>query len=658
MAVPDLLPVSGDIRDISPLVQSSPYAAAWWMYSTITRIPETAVGWLTANGWQVTGTYEEDDVTYYTMTRQSMNSWAILQTLLNQYTTAYNEGRRNNSIRYNDVIAMWNNAISVSRNQMDAAGNISDGHISLYVAQLDDMLDAVEEEVELAKTAMTTAGMAVTTQLAAYLSKLDTTEQNYTAHLAAVVALMSTLSTNVATYLTDYDAKITELESALAAHALTLQNLDTEGVQDLANHIAAYDTELDTLKSEFDTHKIAAEAFVNDAVAQFTDYALDIESTLDTALSDYTALQSDIDGILATAESEFGEHEADVNTLLALLLSDYTTHATAAAGYLTGLGATELSRINEQFNNLQAKLQQELINRGLYSSALITTITTRVERERSEAITQLNDRLNREKLENQHRMYGQQVEMRARTLDGKSRLHGVRQEVLRYQAESLSRLYGQVQELHARTISSKTAVQGMRQTMKEYQLNVEQALYGQLASVRTKTIEATDHIFSVQESIRQWRAGDEHKQFAELAAVNKEALEAIAGLYEANQKTTAALISQRDQLLAQYNAVKGIVLSGKERYSALQLQNGEFLTGTRHKLALMVMQAQLAKAGGRMDVRDREEKMMAYQLDTRNNLLVGLWGFIERREDNYPSMEAITKLVAGLGDSGGGWVTP
>jgi hypothetical protein len=628
------------------------------MYSTVTRVPAESVGWLVAQGWQVKTTYEEDDVTYYTLTRQSMNSWAILQTLLNQYTNAYNEGRRSNSIRYNDVVAMWNNAISVSRNQMDVAGNVSDGHISLYVAQLDDMLDAVEEEAELAKTAMTTAGSAVSTQLAAYLTKLDTVEANLTAHLATVVSLMSDLSVDLTTFLADYDTKITELETAFSTFTLALDNLDAEGIEDLANHIAEYDTQLDLLKSEFDTHRIKSEAFVNDAVEQFTDYATDIESTLDVALADYNELESDINAILAIAETEFGEHEADVNALLALLLSDYTTHSTTAAAYLTGLGTTELARLNEQFDNLLNKLTQELVNRGLYSSALITTITTRVERERAEAIAQLNDRLNREKLDNQHRLYGQQVEMRSRTLDGKSRLHGVRQEVLRYQAESLSRLYGQVQELHARTISSKSAIQGMRQQMHDFQLNVEQALYGQLASVRTKTIDATERIFNVQESIRQWRIGDEHRQFAELTGVNKEALNSIASLYEANQKVTGALISQRDQLLAQYNAVKGVVLSGKERYSALQLQNGEFLTGTRHKLALLVMQARLSKAGGRMDVRDREEKMMAYQLDTRNNLLVGLWGFIERREDTYPSMEAITKLVAGLGDSGGGWVTP
>ena len=55
---------------------------------------------------------------------------------------------------------------------------------------------------------------------------------------------------------------------------------------------------------------------------------------------------------------------------------------------------------------------------------------------------------------------------------------------------------------------------------------------------------------------------------------------------------------------------------------------------------------------------DREMKLLKYQLDTRNNLLMGLFGFVERREDKGPSMDTLVGLAAGLGDSGGGWISP
>jgi hypothetical protein len=197
-----------------------------------------------------------------------------------------------------------------------------------------------------------------------------------------------------------------------------------------------------------------------------------------------------------------------------LLTSDYNTHAPVASAYLTGLGVTELARINEQFDNALAKNLQALTDRGLYSSAIATAITARIERERTEAIGALNDRLNREKWENQHRIYQQQTQMR------------------------------------------------------------------------------------------------------------------------------------------------GSILDGRGKYVAMHLQNGQFLTDTRRQLALATMQARLHQAAGRMDVRDREEKLMAYQLDARNNLIIGLFSFMERREDSYPELGELNSLIAGLGDAGGGWVTP
>jgi hypothetical protein len=49
---------------------------------------------------------------------------------------------------------------------------------------------------------------------------------------------------------------------------------------------------------------------------------------------------------------------------------------------------------------------------------------------------------------------------------------------------------------------------------------------------------------------------------------------------------------------------------------------------------------------------------MKYMLSERNQLLVGLYGFVERREDVAPKWEAMAQMVAGLGDAGGGWISP
>jgi len=49
---------------------------------------------------------------------------------------------------------------------------------------------------------------------------------------------------------------------------------------------------------------------------------------------------------------------------------------------------------------------------------------------------------------------------------------------------------------------------------------------------------------------------------------------------------------------------------------------------------------------------------MAYQLDERNKLLIGLYSFVERREDAAPEWRDMSTMIAGLGDSGGGWLSP
>jgi hypothetical protein len=61
----------------------------------------------------------------------------------------------------------------------------------------------------------------------------------------------------------------------------------------------------------------------------------------------------------------------------------------------------------------------------------------------------------------------------------------------------------------------------------------------------------------------------------------------------------------------------------------------------------------------KQDQNAHEMKLIQYQIDTVNNLVVGLFGFQEKRTDEYPSVDAISNLVAQLGDTGAtSWVQP
>lgn len=127
-------------------------------------------------------------------------------------------------------------------------------------------------------------------------------------------------------------------------------------------------------------------------------------------------------------------------TTLDTLETEYDTHATTATAFLTGLGTTDLARINEEYDNKETAINQVLVNKGLYSSALPAQLAVQVARERSERISQLNDQLNREKFENQHRLYEQQFRMRLEAIRVRQGAGAFHSELVRYQLDQRSNL--------------------------------------------------------------------------------------------------------------------------------------------------------------------------------------------------------------------------
>ena len=78
----------------------------------------------------------------------------------------------------------------------------------------------------------------------------------------------------------------------------------------------------------------------------------------------------------------------------------------------------------------------------------------------------------------------------------------------------------------------------------------------------------------------------------------------------------------------------------------------------RSKAIAEKMGIAMARLQGLQGRHEDNMKLMAYQLDERNKLLVGLYGFVERRNDIAPEFDQLVQIATGLGDAGGGWVTP
>jgi len=100
------------------------------------------------------------------------------------------------------------------------------------------------------------------------------------------------------------------------------------------------------------------------------------------------------------------------------------------------------------------------------------------------------------------------------------------------------------------------------------------------------------------------------------------------------------------------------LIQGKDRYASALMQVSSNLAEHKHKAIVERMNTTAARLDGLRMTHDQNRALMAYQLDERNKLLIGLYSFVERREDAAPEWKDMSTMIASLGDSGNSWMTP
>lgn len=353
------------------------------------------------------------------------------------------------------------------------------------------------------------------------VSNLDTLLTNHQTEIGAFIDDSVTHATSgyVTLLLSDIDLLLTDH----ASFESDLNSYDTgDRDAELTRLKAVWQTASTTLEAEYDT----------------------LTSGLDIPLL-ITEVKVAIDEVDA-ALSRFTDEQAGLATTL---LSDFNSHVTTATAFLTDLGTTETARINEEYDNLKAGNNNRLVDRGLYSSALVTQMEAQVERERSERLSKHNDDINREKFENQHKLYDQKYRMRLGALETSFRV-----------------LEGASQALSARL------------------------QHGQWAS----------------------RVRHEVAQLSIAAKLN------LLGL--------------------------------SERYYQFLLQGITWQTDQRMKIYDALFRTRLESLKVRQSVAGYHTELIKYKLDSRNQLALAMFQFVERREDSYPGLGDMAALVASLGD--------
>lgn len=225
-----------------------------------------------------------------------------------------------------------------------------------------------------------------------------------------------------------YEDLLANHQTLLANHQEDIGNFITNNITDatsgyvtvLISSLDQLDTDHSSFESDvygYDTGDRAAELSRLKTVWQ--DAATTLESEYDTITNglDIPGLIAEVGVSIDALDDALTRFTDRHDNLGATLLTDFESHETTATAFLTDLGVTELARINEEYDNKEIGINQGLVNRGFYSSALPAQVAVQIARERSERITQLNDQLNREKFENQHRLYDQKYRMRLGSLE-------------------------------------------------------------------------------------------------------------------------------------------------------------------------------------------------------------------------------------------------
>jgi len=176
----------------------------------------------------------------------------------------------------------------------------------------------------------------------------------------------------------------------------------------------------------FTRRSIDSEKVLDDLVDEFVQAYNEGRSANDQRYDDIVLLYS---ASLDRTEDEFNDLEADettykdlVTTIVNTLASSFNTHDTDVNDTFDDYGDSETERINDQYDNLLASKEVDMRTRGLYNTTVWDAIETGIERERSDALTALNDKLKEREWTLKDRLYTLSLEVDKTIIDARGRI--------------------------------------------------------------------------------------------------------------------------------------------------------------------------------------------------------------------------------------------
>jgi len=140
------------ITDTDPTDANTKDVSSWFTTETQNNVSDENIAWMLAQGWTITNSVTgEDGSITHTVTRTQVDSQKILTALVSDYTTAYNEGRRLNDSRYDEIVTLYSVMQDASQTDWQSRdeGNANAEAIILALTNaLDSDYDSYEEDTE------------------------------------------------------------------------------------------------------------------------------------------------------------------------------------------------------------------------------------------------------------------------------------------------------------------------------------------------------------------------------------------------------------------------------------------------------------------------------------------------------------------------------
>jgi len=342
------------------------------------------------------------------------------------------------------------------------------------------------------------------------------------------------------------EAVITAMQDDYNTHGALVASLEDSAVDTLESHATSYLAKIAELEAAAAVAVSSLTAIADEADAAQTTYSGQITTSIGNMEAELLSLESGIAGYIADLEAALGPHDSAVDGVLALYLSDYETHAELTRGLLVAFDATEQARINERWDNSLTKEMQLLVDRGFYSSTIPTDVTTRNTRERGQQLTELRDKLNREKIEHEHRLYAELTSVRDKTLAGKQYLYKLQEASIQWKAEWSAKLFQHAMDVEKTIAGLRDSVLRAKMAVLEQKRVLTTTAFDWAQDARKAVADGYERLQALRQNMSQWRADNSFKLFAELVRVRTTTLDVYRQEMDNVLKLAAMLRSARE----------------------------------------------------------------------------------------------------------------